>query len=78
MASFNIDTKAHSSARKQNRIAAMKDSPNENERKVADKKLRPSMKRKRHEDALRRDGRGCCQVPQGEPQGVGVFCSVYV
>ena len=44
MASFNIDTKAHSSARKQNRIAAMKDSPNENERKVADKKLRPSMK----------------------------------
>jgi len=44
MASFNIDTKAHSSARKQNRIAAMKDSPNENERKVAAKKLRPSMK----------------------------------
>ena len=44
--SFNhpINKTAHSSAKKQNKIAAMKKSPNENERKVADKKLRPSAK----------------------------------
>lgn len=39
-----INKTAHSSAKKQNKIAAMKKSPNENERKVADKKLRPSAK----------------------------------
>lgn len=37
-----INEPAHSAAKKQNKIAAMKNSPNKYEREIADKKLRPS------------------------------------
>jgi hypothetical protein len=42
MTSFNINKATHKDAQKQEKIRSMTKSPNENEAKVAAKKLRPS------------------------------------